>query len=91
MEDRLVEKLREWLGEEGVDYFREVKKMHGRIDAVFAVEYGEGKYFPYSVYFREGMQVRNFLRSCEETATWSHVDYEERWLGLVAKAIEEGA
>lgn len=89
MDDSLVEKLRKWLGEDGVTYFRDVKKEYGRLDAIFKVEYGEGRYFPYSVHFHEGMQVRNFLRGCRETVCWKASDFDDRWIEFVEKAIKE--
>lgn len=43
---------------------------------------------PHSVHFREGMQVRNFLRTLPECSGWTAHDYDERWVGLVEEAID---
>lgn len=44
---------------------------------------------PHAVHFKEGMQVRNFLRKLPECKGWTAHDYDERWVGLVEVALEE--
>lgn len=41
---------------------------------------------PHPVHFREGMQVRNFLRTIFGE-TWTAHDYDNRWAALIEEAI----
>lgn len=73
----------EWLGPDGIKFFREVKAKHGTLLAVWM----EGG-IPHPVHFREGMQVRNFLRTITNHSWTSH-EYDERWAQIVEEAIKE--
>jgi len=79
----IVEKLKVWLGAEGKSFFKEIKAKHGQIDAVFM----EGR-IPHPVHFREGMQVRNFLRGLPECKDWDAHDYDNKWVLLVEEGIK---
>jgi len=79
-----VEKTKEFLGDDGLKFFREVKNKHGEINACW----NEGG-IPHSVHFREGMQVRNFMRSTEFCEDWNDHDFDEHWIPLIERAIEE--
>ena len=76
----LVKKLRKWLKEDGIQYFSDIKSKHGRIDAVWM----EGN-LPHPVHFREGMQVRNFLR---QHVKWDAIKLDDSWVSLVEEAIK---
>lgn len=78
----LIEKVRKWLGEEGINHFREYKNKYGTVSPVFM----EGS-IPHPVHFREGMQVRNFLRSLPECKGWSCHDFDNNWAQVIDCAI----
>lgn len=50
-------KLSLWLGEEGIRFFTKLYEKHGKL----AVIIRDGA-IPHPVHFREGMQVRNWMR-----------------------------
>ena len=79
--NELVQKLREWLKEDGIKYFTDIKNKYGRIDAIWM----DGK-IPHPVHFREGMQIRNFLRKYVD---WDPIKLDNEWVGLVEEAIRE--
>ncbi len=102
----LRKKLRKWLGENGISFFRKVKEKYGRVDACWvegdfddgsdgmtelrkAIEETQHPPIPHPVHFREGMQVRNFLRAIYGK-TWNDHDYDNRWADLVDDAIATG-
>ena len=103
MEDT-IQKLRKWLGEDGISFFRQVKEKHGTINACWtegdeddpdksklsnAIDRARtNRGIPHSVHFREGMQVRNFLRGIYGDS-WTDHDYDNKWAGLVEKAIAQ--
>lgn len=78
----LIEKTRKFLGEDGLEFFKEMKRKHGEYAAVFM----KGG-IPHAVHFREGMQVRNFMRhnGCED---WDAHDLDDTWVSLIEKVIE---
>jgi hypothetical protein len=78
----LIQKLKRWLGEDGLSFFSDVKKKHGKIDAVWS----EGA-IPHSVHFNEGMQVRNWLRTQRYCKNWDCHDYDNNWVELVEEAM----
>ncbi len=77
----IVLKLRTWLGKDGIAFFSGLQKKYGRVDAIW-VEGG----IPHPVHFREGMQVRNFLR---QHVDWDAHKLDNEWVGLVEEAISE--
>lgn len=81
---KLIFQVRKWLGSDGIGFFSEMKKEYGTVSPVFM----EGK-IPHAVHFREGMQVRNFLRGLSECADWSNDDFDNQWAYLIDKTIEE--
>lgn len=82
--DELVAQVRDWLGQEGVDFFRKVKEDHGQINACWM----EGG-IPHPVHFREGMQVRNKLRELTGNA-WTTHEYDDNWVEVIERAINGG-
>lgn len=81
----LVEKTKEWLGEEGNKFFHdECYKKHGTVSPVIVDDVNP---FPHPVHFREGMQVRNFLRSTGLCNEWDTDDYDNHWSDVIEMAI----
>ena len=78
------EKLQKWLGEGGLQFFRDTKTKFGRIDAVWR----EGNLI-HPVHFREGMQVRNFLHELEECKEWDSNKLDNEWVSIVEEAIKQ--
>jgi len=103
IDQKVRQKLRKWLGKDGISFFREIKEKHGRVDACWlegseddpdktvlanAIEKAKFPGIPHPVHFREGMQVRNFLRTIFGD-TWTAHDYDNRWAELIEDAIRE--
>jgi len=82
MKTETIQNLRKWLGHEGLYFFKWVKKEHGKIDAV----YSEGG-IPHPVHFREGMEVRNFLRAQDECKDWDAHKLDNMWVSIIEEAI----
>ena len=78
----LVKKTKKWLRKEGIKHFKDIKEKHHTINAVWN-EDG----IPHSVHFREGMQVRNFMRDCRECKEWNAHDFDDNWISLIEKVI----
>jgi hypothetical protein len=83
----LIESTRKWLGNKGLNFFKEIKEKHGQYDAVFN-DGGIGLSVPHPVHFREGMQVRNHMRNSGLCKDWSDHDFDDSWVSLIEKAIE---
>lgn len=79
----IVEKLRGYLGNSGRECFQEYLETHGEVCPVFVY-----KGIPYAVHFREGMQVRNFLRGLDECKDWTHDQFEEDYVKYIEEAIK---
>lgn len=83
IEKGLIEKTKKWLRDEGIQYFRDIKEKYGRIDAVWN-ETG----IPHAVHFREGMQIRNFMRSSGLCKDFDDHDYDNNWVELIEECIK---
>lgn len=83
-QEEIIDKVREWLGEEGISFFRDIQSQYGTVNAVWPVDSPLGP-IPHSVHFREGMQVRNFLRGIVK---WSAHEYDNNWSSIVEQAIK---
>jgi hypothetical protein len=79
----LVSKMKTWLGDKGIAFFREIKKKHGTLLAVWM----EGG-IPHAVHFREGMQIRNKLRDFTQ-GSWTCHEYDDNWTTVIEACIEE--
>lgn len=79
----LIEKTHEWLGKDGIDFFKKIKNKYGQYNAVFT----EGG-IPHPVHFREGMQVRNFMRSTGLCEDFDDHDFDNNWTLLIEKVME---
>lgn len=81
----LIDKTREWLGEDGISFFKEMKEKHGEYAAVFTLDCG----IPYAVHFNEGMAVRNFMRESGLCEDWTCHEFDDNWENLI-KLVMEG-
>lgn len=80
--DGLVKRVHTWLGSDGVKWFKDVKTKHGTVSAIW----NKGG-IPHPVHFREGMQVRNFMRSTDLCKGWDSHDYDNSWARIVEQAL----
>lgn len=81
----LLKGLKEWLGTSGERFFTWCYETHGSVSPV----YSEGG-MPHSVHFREGMTVRNFLRTVPVCKNWDAHQLDDNWADLVGEALELG-
>ena len=78
----LIKKTKEFLGKDGLKFFKETVEKHGRVDAVYL----EGR-LPHAVHFQEGMQIRNFMRGSGFCDGWHAHDLDEYWVPLIKSVI----
>ena len=83
-----LEKTKEWLGEDGIKFFKEWKERHG-VDWAIAVEPPKGKFpIPHPIHFREGMKIRNYMRQSGYFNDWDDHDFDNNWDLLIDKVLE---
>lgn len=75
---------KKFLGKSGVGFFTEMVNTHGKVSPVFM----KGG-IPHCVHFREGMQVRNHLRTTGLCDDWSQDDYDNLWAVVVERVLED--
>ena len=78
--DDIINQTRTWLGAEGIAFFRKIKKEHKNIATACWMEGS----IPHPVHFREGMQVRNYLRGIVK---WTDHQYDDNWAEVIERAI----
>lgn len=84
-----IEKVRTFLRSEGIQFFRRVKTEFGTVAAVIPPNHELNELpIPWPIHFREGMQIRNFLRQITDNG-WEFDEYENGWVNIVNEAIKE--
>ena len=83
MEAYVIEDFKKWLGKNGISYFQSLKKIHGTVSPVL-MESG----IPRPVHFREGMQIRNWMRGHKAFTGYTDHDFDNNWISLVEEAIQ---
>ncbi len=82
-------KVAEFLGEDGIKFFTDLYDKHGMIPLVIPAEPGTSPMMPpHMIHFREGMQIRNFLRRQPECADWDDIELDDNYLEVVCYAID---
>jgi len=89
--NELVKKVKKWLGKDGKEFFKWCVRAHDSISPVYPEgEVDKGWYkqsIPHPVHFREGMRVRNYMRSTGLCDDWSAIDLDDNWVEVVEKAL----
>jgi len=80
--EELVEKVRNWLGEDGINFFKNCLEKEGKIAPVLVIGG-----MPHPVHFREGMKVRNFMRFSGLCNNWTDHDFDNNWITVVEKTL----
>lgn len=83
----LPERMAEWLGKDGIEFFYHCLVLYGNISPVYSGGVAGGVKIPHAVHFQEGMQVRNFMRDTKLCLGWSAIDYDDRWEEVVHEAL----
>jgi hypothetical protein len=86
--ESLIVAVKLFLGDEGIAQFREWKRKHGTVSPVISMYTKYGSPMPHPVHFREGMQIRNFMRGTGLCTGWDATDYDDNWKYVVEAAIE---
>ena len=80
--------FKKWLGEEGIRYFRHLKGLKGTVIPVLKLNYKKKGISAYPVHFREGMQIRNWLRESTELGKKNDsVELDDCYVGILEEAI----
>lgn len=87
IESTLSNKLSLWLGSENVRYFSHLKGLTGTVSPVLKLNYARKGIPAHPVHFREGMQIRNWMRDQEECKDWTTEDFDNHWISLVETII----
>lgn len=85
MEKQVIDKFKLWLGPKGIHFFRTLHKTSGTVSPVLRTN---GPIPGHVVHFREGMQVRNWMRDQEEFKDYNAHDFDNHWMELVEEAIK---
>lgn len=90
MSNSIVTDLRIWLGPRGLHLFRTVDKLYGTPIATLRLNYRRRRIPAHGMHFREGMAIRNFLRTRKECSGWSAHDYDNRYIEILTDAVRGG-
>lgn len=85
-----VKTLKIWLGEENVRYFKHLKGLKGSVFPVLKLNMGRKGLPAHPVHFREGMQIRNYLRTkFPELSEMAGDIFDDYTVELMEKVIKD--
>lgn len=85
----LTDKVFNWLGKENIIWFKHIKGLKGEINCVLKLNFKK-KHIPvHPIHLREGMQIRNFMRSQEECKGWTDHDFDDSWVSVIENCIKK--
>ena len=85
------EAFRSWLGPTGQRFFRHCYGLTGTVSPVLKLNVVKRHIPSHPVHFREGMQVRNYLRTRAEFSGASAQDLDDVWGSVVMFALGLGS
>jgi hypothetical protein len=86
--DEIAKKVGEFLGEEGLRWFGHIKGLKGTCAATLKLNYERKRIPAHPIHLREGMQIRNFLRTLPECKEWDQNQLDDNWSVVVERAVE---
>lgn len=90
-EQNVVSQIQRWLGARGIEYFQEVKELHGTLDAYWmepiVADYIQ-QFVPRSINAQEGKMLRTFMKTLDECKEWDEEDFENQWIPMLEKCID---
>lgn len=89
IKDSLIDKCYKLLGEENLRWFKHLKGLTGTCSPVLKLNVKRKGIPVHPVHFREGMQIRNFMRSEPECKGWNDFDFDNNWTKLIELTINK--
>ena len=86
--DTVSERLFAFLGKENLRYFQLLRSFHGTCSPVLRLNINRKHMPSHPVHFREGMQIRNWMRG---EAECDGCNYDDEWITLVEYTIDKYA
>ena len=82
--------FKEWLGEDGIRYFKHLKGLKGTVVPVLKLNKEKNAGVPaWPVHFREGMQIRNWLRANTELGKkLDSIELDDCYVNILEEAIK---
>jgi len=80
----LKENFLKWLRPQGIKYLKDIIKEHGNVLAVWM----DGN-IPHVVHFREGMQIRNWMREQPEFQDFDDHWFDNNWAEFTENCLKE--
>ena len=82
--------FKEWLGEDGIRYFRHLKGLKGTVVPVLKLNKEKNAGVPaWPVHFREGMQIRNWLRANTELGKkLDSIELDDCYVNILEEVIK---
>lgn len=88
MNDEIANKVGVFLGQEGLRWFGHIKGLKGTCAATLKLNQKRKGMPAHPIHLREGMQVRNFLRTLSECKSWDQDQLDDNWAIIVERAVE---
>ena len=90
-EKDLILQTRQWLGNKGIEYFKDIKSMHGTLDAIWMEQIEVDdivQFLPRSIKGQEGKSLRRFLNTIPMGDKWADEHFETKWEWLIEESIK---
>jgi len=85
--DEIVDDFIQWIGEDGLRWFKHLKGLTGTYSPVLKLNEKRKGIPVHPVHFREGMQIRNWMRKHDNCSGW--IEFDSVWVLLVEEAVKK--
>lgn len=85
----LAKKLADWLGKENISYFKHLYGLTGSVTPVLRLNMGRKGIPTHPIHWREGMAIRNYLRTLEECRSWNDHDFDNNYVKILEYVIKK--
>ena len=89
LDTKLVDDFILWIGDENLRWFKHLKGLTGSYSPVLKLNQKRKGLPVHPVHHREGMQIRNWMRSHDSCKDWTDNDFDDMWVYLVDSAIKK--
>jgi len=89
IDDKLINDFISWIGNENLRWFKHLKGLTGTYSPVLKLSQKRKGIPIHPVHFREGMQIRNWMRRHKSCKNWTDNDFDDNWVLLVDMAVKK--
>lgn len=86
---KILLNVAEYLGDDNIRWFGHIRGLKGSVNCTLKLNFKKKHLPAHPINLREGMQIRNFLRSLPDCKSWSYQDLQAAWVEVLNQLIDQ--